>query len=88
MIMSLSKLSTSQFADVMADTDGILVQQQQLCSHGGELISLHADSLCLHGDSPEAVTLAQSLHQALVQQQIIIRAKSFGSPPTEAPWTL
>lgn len=56
-----------------------LVQQQQICSHSGELISLHADSLCLHGDSPEAVTLAQSLHQALVQQQIVIKAKSFGS---------
>ena len=86
-------LPRSQPGALLSSTDAIaqslqLVQHQQICTRSGELINLHADSLCLHGDSPEAVTLAQSLHQALVQQQIVIKAKSFSSTPAEAPWTL
>jgi UPF0271 protein len=86
-------LPRSQPGALLSTTDAIaqslqLVQQQQLCTRSGEFINLQADSLCLHGDSPAAVTLAQSLHQALLQQQIVIKAKSFSSTPAEAPWTL
>jgi len=86
-------LPRGQTGALLSTTDAIaqslqLVKHQQLCTRSGEFIYLHADSLCLHGDSPEAVTLAQKLHQALVQQQIVIKAKSFGSTPAEAPWTL
>lgn len=66
----------------------LLVQQHQLQAINGDLLTLQADSLCLHGDSPEAVTLARELHQALVQQNIVIKAKTFHSFSAEAPWTL
>jgi UPF0271 protein len=86
-------LPRSQPGALLSTPDAIaqslqLVQHQQLCTRSGEFIHLQADSLCLHGDSPEAVTLAQRLHQTLVQQQIVIKAKSFGLTPVEAPWTL
>jgi UPF0271 protein len=67
-----------------------LVQKQQLPAINGDLVTLHADSLCLHGDSPEAVILARQLHQALLQHHILIRAKTFNllsANPSEAPWT-
>ncbi len=54
-----------------------LVQHQQLAAVSGELISLRADSLCLHGDSPQAVMLAQELYQALLAQNIVIQPKFF-----------
>mgnify|MGYP003865192799 CR=1 FL=1 len=66
----------------------LLVQQHQLRANNGDLLTLQADSLCLHGDSPEAVILAQQLHQALVQQNIAIQAKTIHSFSAEAPWTL
>ncbi len=68
-----------------------LVRQQQLEAIGGDLLTLHADSLCLHGDSPQAVTLAQQLHQTLLKHHIVIKAKTFeltSTTPIEAPWTL
>ncbi|WP_164852299.1 5-oxoprolinase subunit PxpA [Rheinheimera riviphila] len=66
----------------------LLVQQHRLQAINGDLLTLQADSLCLHGDSPEAVTLARELHQALVQQNIVIKAKTIHSFSSEAPWTL
>jgi len=66
----------------------LLVQQQKVQALDGDLLTLAADSLCLHGDSPDAVTLAQKLHQALLQQDIIIQAKSCHLFSSEAPWTL
>lgn len=66
----------------------LLVLKQQVQTLEGDLLCLPADSLCLHGDSAEAVTLAQSLHQALIQQNIIIQAKPFPLFSSEAAWTL
>lgn len=65
-----------------------LVKNGQLQALSGDLISIQADSLCLHGDSPAAVTLAQQLHQTLRQQQIVISAKTFNLSVSEVPWTL
>ena len=69
-----------------------LITQQQITTASGEHLSLQADSLCLHGDSQEAVTLARELHQALLRQQIQIKAKTFANPvfqiiPSEVSWT-
>lgn len=36
-------------------------------------LQLHAQSLCLHGDSPQAVALAKSLHQSLTAEGIAIK---------------
>lgn len=69
-----------------------LVKHQQINAITGEVLGLQADSLCLHGDSPEAIRLAHQLHQALVQQAIQIKAKvTYHSPDLnqiEVPWTL
>jgi 5-oxoprolinase (ATP-hydrolysing) subunit A len=54
-----------------------LVKHHQIQAISGEVISLHAESLCLHGDSPQAVLLARDLHQALLAQDVVIQPKSF-----------
>lgn len=68
-----------------------LIKQQQITAVSGEIFSLQADSLCLHGDSPQAVLLARELHQALLLQNIEIKAKNIhntGFPiPSEVSWT-
>lgn len=42
-----------------------LVQQQGLRCQNGSWLTVHADTICLHGDSAEALELAQQLHQQL-----------------------
>ena len=69
-----------------------LITQRQIKSASGERLHLQADSLCLHGDSPQAVKLARDLHQALLLNQIDIKAKTFKNPvfkfnPSEVRWT-
>lgn len=54
-----------------------LVKHHQLQAISGEVISLHTESLCLHGDSPQAVLLARDLHQALLAQDVVIQPKFF-----------
>jgi UPF0271 protein len=39
--------------------DGVVV------SHCGQQVPVHADTLCLHGDTPTALTIAQAVRQAL-----------------------
>ena len=51
-----------------------LVTQQTIRCQDGGLLSLQAQSLCLHGDSADAVLLAQTLHQTLRGQGIHIQA--------------
>lgn len=51
-----------------------LVCQQQISCIDGPPFPLQADSLCLHGDSPQALVLAQELRQALQQAGVHIRA--------------
>lgn len=53
-----------------------LIMQQQITTLDGELLNLQAESLCLHGDSPQAILLARELHQALLQHHIAIKAKA------------
>jgi UPF0271 protein len=39
----------------------------------GSLIALQADTICLHGDQPEAVAFAQTLSKVLAEQKISIQ---------------
>ena len=39
-------------------------------SHTGEEISLHVDTICIHGDTPAAVEIAQAIRQKLAQAGI------------------
>jgi UPF0271 protein len=41
-----------------------LVTEGTVVAIGGEVIGVHADTLCLHGDTPGAVTLARNLRAA------------------------
>jgi len=65
---------------VLHDADEIaarmlrLVQDGVLPATDGSLIAIDAESICVHGDSPGAVRIAQRLHQHLRQSGIDIRA--------------
>lgn len=60
----------SQAGALLSVSDAIkqvisLVQQQGLRCQDDSWLALHADTICLHGDSADALLLAQQLHQAL-----------------------
>ena len=40
----------------------------------GNLLSVSFDSVCLHGDNPEAVRLAAAIHNALQSSGVLIKA--------------
>jgi UPF0271 protein len=39
----------------------------------GSLIPLQADTICLHGDQPEAVAFAKTLSRVLAEQKISVQ---------------
>ncbi|RKD90449.1 5-oxoprolinase subunit PxpA [Mangrovibacterium diazotrophicum] len=41
-------------------------------SIGGKRIAIQADSICIHGDNPEAIALAKAIHDALVANDLKI----------------
>ncbi|MBC3872424.1 5-oxoprolinase subunit PxpA [Undibacterium flavidum] len=51
-----------------------LVQHQQLQSVSGELISVRAETLCVHGDGVHALHLLESIRAQLVQLGVTIAA--------------
>ena len=65
---------------VIESIDDALAQVRQLLREGavvartGERVSLRADTLCLHGDRPDAATFARVLHRALQDEGIAILA--------------
>ena len=70
---------------VIADLDAALAQVRTLLREGvvvardGSRVPLRADSLCLHGDRPDAASFARALRTALEAEGVAIRAP--GSPP-------
>lgn len=44
--------------------------EQQVCSVSGGILPLHAETICLHGDTPQAVALAKAIHQTLLTHGI------------------
>lgn len=50
-----------------------LVRDGTVDSVGGEAVSVSARSLCVHGDSPGAVEMAQAVRDALVEAGIALR---------------
>jgi len=65
---------------VLHDADEIaarmlrLVQDGRLPATDGSLVAIAADSICVHGDSPDAVRIAQRLRQHLLQAGVVLRA--------------
>ena len=51
-----------------------MVTQQQVHSVNDQLISLKAETLCLHGDGDHAVAFARTIHQQLTAKGIIIKS--------------
>lgn len=50
-----------------------IVADRKVDTVSGRVIPLHADTICVHGDSPNAVTIAVSINEALQKQGIHIR---------------
>lgn len=56
-----------------------LVRDHAVRALDGRRVALHADTLCLHGDRPDAARFAQALRAALEREGIAVRA------PGDAP---
>ncbi|QHF02631.1 5-oxoprolinase subunit PxpA [Pseudomonas asturiensis] len=57
-----------------------LVRDGVIEAEDGSLIELQADSICVHGDSPGAVNIANALRQRLLDAEVNIRAFTRGQP--------
>ncbi len=54
----------------------MMVKNQQVVSANQKVISLKADTLCLHGDGAHAVEFAKTIHETLLKEGVAIRAPS------------
>lgn len=50
-----------------------MVTQQKVTTVNGQTIPLTAETICLHGDGPHAVTFARAIHNALQDHHLTIR---------------
>ena len=72
-------VSRSAPGSVIHDTNEVVERSLRMVKDGkakainGDIIDVHADSLCLHGDTPGAVEMAQALKQALEDESIEIK---------------
>lgn len=63
---------------VIHDTAQVIERSVRMATEGkvvaitGEVVEVQADTLCLHGDTPDAVTLAAALRQALEQAGVVL----------------
>lgn len=53
-----------------------LIQERAVWTSAGKHLALNADTLCIHGDQPQALVFAQGLSAALVAHDIRIQALS------------
>lgn len=59
---------------VVADRAVRFVRDGVVTTRSGIDIPVHAESLCVHGDTPEAVTMARAVRSALTAAHIAVRA--------------
>lgn len=52
----------------------MMIEQQKVQTVNGQLVSIKADTLCLHGDHPNAVSFARALRQVLAEKGVQISA--------------
>ncbi len=55
-----------------------IVEQGSVAVADGSSIPLHADTICIHGDTPGAVEIAAAVHRCLTQAGITIEAMVAG----------
>jgi UPF0271 protein len=51
-----------------------IAERREVCARGGTVVSLVAHTLCVHGDTPGAVTLAVAVREALEGAGLTVRA--------------
>jgi 5-oxoprolinase (ATP-hydrolysing) subunit A len=47
-----------------------VIKNQQVCAVSGQPVFIQADTLCIHGDGPEAVAYAKAIAGILVKEQV------------------
>lgn len=73
-------VSRDKLGAVLTDTDTVakraveIATMQQVRSVDGQTIRVHARSLCVHGDTPDAVALARAVRLALERANVELRA--------------
>lgn len=50
-----------------------MITQQQVRATDGSLVSLKADTICIHGDGDHALFFAEAIHEAMKENNILIR---------------
>jgi 5-oxoprolinase (ATP-hydrolysing) subunit A len=78
-------LRSRKFADALlrdpsqaADQALRIVEQHSVITADGSSIPLHADTICIHGDTPSAIAIAAAIHHKLMASGITIRAITDG----------
>jgi UPF0271 protein len=51
----------------------------------GAEVQLEVDTICVHGDTPDAANLAMQIRQALERSGVVIRALGSAIEPAKAP---
>ena len=51
-----------------------IAQRHEVLARGGAVVSLQAETLCVHGDTPGAPALARAVRDALEAAGIAVRA--------------
>lgn len=66
----------AMITDVQKSIEQVLrmIQERVIIAQDGTRVSIQADTLCLHGDQPDAVSFAQAIRQALKESNITIKA--------------
>ena len=70
----------SQANALIVDQDKMLQQvlqiilQKTVTTVSGKNISMHADTICIHGDGPNAVEFAKTIYHTLKQNNIAIKS--------------
>ena len=59
-------------ADAVVQRSAMIATRQSVFATSGDLVSVHARSLCLHGDTPGAVDLAGRVRSELQDQNVTI----------------
>lgn len=60
-------------ADEIAERVVRMVQDRAVVSTSGKVIKVDVDTVCIHGDTPGAVAIAERIKQELTQHQIAIK---------------
>ena len=61
-------------ASVVAAQAVAIVRDGRVTSHDGSAVSVRADTLCIHGDSPGAAAFARAIREALAEAGVTVAA--------------